>query len=139
MRWSFLLQGLIAITIAVSSFADGPTAARDAGLSKNGIQVLEMKICRDIRERSCIDAVETAALNDTVAGYTVVRTGAGEVAVSHRWVANGETVSEVPLTLKGSPFRTWSRKTLATAGDWKLQVVDANGNVLKEIRFKVQP
>ena len=43
------------------------------------------------------------------------------------------------VTVKQSPgWRTWLYKTVDTAGDWKVQVVDADDKAVHELAFSVQ-
>ena len=44
----------------------------------------------------------------------------------------------LPLRM-GKRWRTWADKNLrGLKGDWKVEIVDADGNVLKEVQFKVE-
>lgn len=56
------------------------------------------------------------------------------------WYYKGEQVAKVDLTLRaGSRWRTYSSKNITGfTGDWKVELQDANGNVLQEVAFAVQ-
>jgi hypothetical protein len=67
-------------------------------------------------------------------------TGAEGTRVEHVWrypEADVETV--VPLEIGGSPWRTWSSKTIPPewAGEWTVEVRDAMGNVLSSATVRV--
>jgi len=66
-------------------------------------------------------------------------TGADGQTLSHVWFYGDTEVGNVPLTIGGSPWRTWSRKTIPAeaTGAWHVEVRDAAGNVLKRIDFTV--
>jgi len=55
----------------------------------------------------------------------------------HVWYKNGQKLLEVPLTVNHASGRYWSQKNIAP-GDWKVEVVDAAGNVLASGTFTVK-
>jgi hypothetical protein len=63
-----------------------------------------------------------------------------ETGVTVVWSVGGKEMGAVPLTVKAfSKFRTWAYKTVAgMKGDWKVDVKDASGAVLKSATFKVE-
>ncbi|HXM37940.1 MAG TPA: DUF2914 domain-containing protein [Gemmatimonadales bacterium] len=65
--------------------------------------------------------------------------GANGQTLSHVWFHGDTEVGSVPLTVTGSPWRTWSRKNIPAdaTGAWHVEVRDAAGNVLKRIDFTV--
>ncbi|HEV8265023.1 MAG TPA: DUF2914 domain-containing protein [Gemmatimonadales bacterium] len=70
--------------------------------------------------------------------WTRVTGGEGQT-LNHVWFKGDTEVGNVPLMIGGSPWRTWSRKTipLEATGAWHVEVRDAAGNVLKRIDFTV--
>src|SRR5437867_1672541 len=65
--------------------------------------------------------------------------GTPGTTIHHVWF-NGDTqVGDVELHVDGSPWRTWSRKTIPAdwTGAWHVEVRDAAGTVLKRIDFTV--
>ena len=64
---------------------------------------------------------------------------AGETVIHHVWLRDGKETADVELSLKGSPWRTWSCKTIPPewAGDWEVKVVGPDGGVIKSIPFTV--
>jgi hypothetical protein len=56
------------------------------------------------------------------------------------WTLGVNEMGRVPLTVKAmSKYRTWANKTITgMKGDWKVDVVDETGAVLKSATFKVQ-
>lgn len=66
-------------------------------------------------------------------------TGADGQTLNHVWFYGDTEVGNVPLTVGGSPWRTWSRKTIPmeATGAWHIEVRDAAGNVLTRIDFTV--
>ena len=70
--------------------------------------------------------------------WTRVSGGAGQT-IHHVWFHGDTQVADVELTIGGSPFRTWSRKTVPAdwTGAWHVEVRDAAGSVLKRVDFTV--
>lgn len=110
-------------------------AAGAAQPASGGVEILKIVLCRDVKDRDPQDELTTAKVGDTVAGWMQVKS-AGDATLTHRWVLDGKTIKEIPLQIKGSSgYRAWSKKTVVHPGNWKFQVVDSEGNVLKEIAF----
>src|SRR2546426_7641410 len=65
--------------------------------------------------------------------------GAGGSTLHHVWFHGDTQVGDVELQVGGSPWRTWSRKTVPAdwTGAWHVEVRDAAGTVLKRIDFTV--
>jgi len=65
--------------------------------------------------------------------------GAGGSSIHHVWFHGDTQVGDVELQVGGSPWRTWSRKTVPPdwTGAWHVEVRDAAGTVLKRIDFTV--
>ena len=66
-------------------------------------------------------------------------TGGDGQTLNHVWFHGETEVGNVPLTIGGSPWRTWSRKTIPAdaTGAWHVEIRDAAGTVLKRIDFTV--
>jgi len=64
--------------------------------------------------------------------------GADEV-IHHVWFHGDGQVADVELRLGGSPWRTWSRKTIPpeATGAWSVEVRSAAGDVLQRIAFTI--
>lgn len=62
-----------------------------------------------------------------------------EGAIHHVWFHGDEQVGDVELRVGGSPWRTWSRKTIPAewAGSWHVEIRDATGTVLKRLDFTI--
>jgi len=113
-----------------------PTASEE--IPSGSIEVVQLVFCSSLQDRDPGPEITTAKVGDVVIGWTKIRSGLGDVTVTHRWLhGNDEMGDAVMLQVKGSPWRTWSRKTLSEAGDWKLQVLDPQGKVLKESTITV--
>ena len=71
--------------------------------------------------------------------WTKISGASAGTAVHHVWFHGDTQVGDVELTLGGSPWRTWSRKTIPAdaTGAWHVEVRDAGGNVLRRVDFTV--
>ena len=63
-----------------------------------------------------------------------------DTEVSFVWSQGGKEVRKINLPLKAGPkWRTWAHKNVGgQKGDWKVEIKDAEGKVLKEVKFKVE-
>jgi len=103
------------------------------------VVVDESGVGTSIEKRSVVGmATQFPADVGKLIAFTKVR-GAGSSTITHRWIYAGETALEVKLPVGGSPWRVWSEKNIRKGqeGDWKVEVIDAGGKVLKTIDFKV--
>ncbi len=66
-------------------------------------------------------------------------TGGNGQTLHHVWFHGDDQVGDVPLTIGGSPWRSWSRKSVPAdaKGAWHVEIRDAAGTVLKRIDFTV--
>jgi hypothetical protein len=100
---------------------------------------VEAVLARSVADRAPQDT--GSAFPDSVG--TVVLwmrvSGAGGQTLHHVWFHGDDNVGDVPLTISGSPWRTWSRKSVPAdaKGAWHVEIRDEGGNVLKRIDFTV--
>jgi len=61
--------------------------------------------------------------------------------IKHVWYYNNEKIAETSLKVKYDNYRTWSYKTIMPnwAGDWRVEIVDAKGNLAQKASFKINP
>ncbi len=74
----------------------------------------------------------------TLVLWVRVTDGNGQT-LHHVWFHGGDQVGDVPLTIGGSPWRSWSRKTIPAdaKGAWHVEIRDEAGNVIKRVDFTV--
>jgi len=63
-----------------------------------------------------------------------------DTEVSLIWLYGNKEMRKMNLPLKAGPkWRTWAHKNLGgQKGDWKVEIKDAEGKLLKEVKFKVE-
>jgi len=71
--------------------------------------------------------------------WTKITGASAGATIHHVWFHGDTQVGDVELTLGGSPWRTWSRKTVpaGAAGAWHVEIRDAGGTVLRRVDFTI--
>lgn len=136
---------LVLTTLLVAA----PLAAQDSMQAKApaappataGLTLDDAVIARSVVDRAPQDSGTTfpADVGQLIC-FTRLSGGAAESgAIHHVWFHGDTQVADVELTVSGSPWRTWSRKTIPAdwTGAWHVEVRDASGTVLKRIDFTV--
>jgi len=130
----FILLAVI-LSAAIGFAQEETTAAPEAA-----IVVEELVLCTGVEERQPVEA-NTEFTNDVGRVYCFSKiVGVTEATpVFHVFYHNDVQMAKIELTVKGTPWRTWSYKTILEnwLGDWKVEVQDADGNVLKSAPFKI--
>ena len=113
----------------------GPSLAPAAGLD---ISVDQIDLCAAVRERTPVGVTDT--FPSDISGiycFTKIAGAKDTTAVVHAWYHGEEKIAEVELPVKSSLWRTWSRKRMLPQwqGEWKVEVVAADGSVLASKRF----
>jgi len=141
---SLLMLGL-ALGVAGSLAAQdttkqaAPPAAAPAAAAPAANVNVEAVLARNVADRAPQDT--GTAFPDSVG--TVVLwmrvTGGNGHTLHHIWFHGDDNVGDVSLTIGGSPWRTWSRKTIPAdaKGAWHVEIRDEAGAVLKRIDFTI--
>jgi len=126
-------------------FAAGMTLffLSSAGTSPAAEELLtipEMAVTTRIVKRNPIDSVRRISASSEKTLYCFTRVNAPddeERRISHIWYRNGETVAEYELPVRGSRWRTFSKKVIEKGmrGAWRVEAVDEEGNLLKAVEF----
>jgi hypothetical protein len=99
-------------------------------------------VCRDLvptgAEWQC-DPVGDTIEPGRVSFYTRVASSYDTV-IEHRWYQGDRLRQRIPLRIKANPngYRTYSRSTVETSGNWKVEVWTEDGTLLTEERFTVR-
>ena len=140
-----LLTLVLLLGIAVPAAAQdttkaaAPPAPPPAPAAAPSNATVEAVLARSVVDRAPQDT--GTAFPDSVG--TVVLwmrvTGGGGQTLHHVWFHGGDQVGDVPLTIGGSPWRSWSRKSIPVdaKGAWHVEIRDEAGNVLKRVDFTV--
>ena len=116
-----------------------PLIAQDSTAAPASSVSVEAVLARSLVDRAPQDT--GTAFPDSV-GTIVLwmrASGASGQTLHHVWFYGDTEVGDVPLTISGSPWRTWNRKTVPAEakGAWHVEIRDDAGTVLKRIDFTV--
>jgi hypothetical protein len=120
-----MMVGMLAVVAAVQPVQQSPSVEITIGKSVAGGM-----------------AVDTASAFDAgvgqVAGWTRVTGLAAGTKITHLWI-HGADSTRIELTIGGSPWRTYSRKTVppGSSGEWKLEVLGPDGTRIASRSFRV--
>src|SRR6059058_2342822 len=122
-----------------SAWCSRPRWARGWNIAVASVSVDEAAVAKNVVDRVPQD---TGSVFPVDVGQLVLWTkvsGAAGTALHHVWFHGDTQVGDVELQVGGSPWRTWSRKTVPAdwTGAWHVEVRDAAGAVLKRIDFTV--
>jgi len=110
------------------------SSAQEAG----GISAEEMVFATAVEDREPVGtgasfpaSVEKIYCFSRIAGVTEPTT------ITHVWFFNDNEMARVDLTVNGSPWRTWSSKTMLPewAGTWRVDIVSPSGDLLSSLEF----
>jgi hypothetical protein len=122
--------------------APAPKAAAPAPAAPAAaLTIARMEIAAGVENREPVGVAATfPATQEKVYCFLEFTNVPAETGVSIVWSVGGKEMGTVPLTIKAfSKFRTWAYKTVAgMKGEWKVDVKDASGAVLKSAAFTIQ-
>ncbi len=131
-----LLPVALLLGLASGLAAQDTTAAAPATQSAATVEAV---LARSVVDRAPQDTGAAFPADvGTLVLWMRVTDGAGQT-LNHVWFHGDTEVTNVPLSIGGSPWRTWSRKTIPAdaTGAWHVEIRDAAGTVLKRIDFTV--
>jgi len=136
------------LSLLVLAATAGPLAAQDstqaAVPAHDALTVSVGVVARAIADRAPQDTGTTfpADVGQLVC-FTQIEGAMADApeTIHHVWFHGDTQVADVELTVGGSPWRTWSRKTVPAdwTGPWHVEIRDAGEAVLKRIDFTVGP
>ncbi|HTG80541.1 MAG TPA: DUF2914 domain-containing protein [Geobacteraceae bacterium] len=113
-----------------------------AGTSAPSLKIIEMAVTTKIVRGKPIDSVHRISSSSVKALYCFTRLtseSGEETTIKHVWYRDGEKAGEYVLPVKGERWRTYSKKAVdkGLTGDWRVDVLDSGGNLLKSVQFKM--
>lgn len=140
------MKAMLAVALVLvgggGTWLAGSLAAQETSAAAPAAQsaaTVEAVLARSVLDRAPQDTgVAFPADVGQLVLWTRVSGGAGQT-LNHVWFHGDTEVGNVALTIGGSPWRTWSRKTIPVeaTGAWHVEIRDAAGTVLKRIDFTV--
>lgn len=99
-------------------------------------------ICRDVVDREPMDSGNSFTADvGKLYCFTKIMGAESPTHVTHVWYFDGTERARVDLAVNGASWRTFSSKIIQPheLGAWRVDVLDADGNVLKSLDFEVTP
>jgi membrane-bound ClpP family serine protease len=108
----------------------------------DSIKISEIVITSKIVKGKPIDSIKRLSATTEKNLYCFTRTIAPagtDSQIKHIWYKGDEQVGEFTLSVKGERWRTYSKKNIQKgwSGDWRVEVVAADGTLLKIVRFRM--
>lgn len=120
-------------------FAPLLLSAQEAAKTASALTV-ETAVCTGVTDRAAVGTADSFApeVGQIFLWCKVTGASAG-TAITHVWLHEGKEVAKVELKLGGSPWRTWSSKTIPASwtGNWEVKVLGPDGAELKTATFTV--
>lgn len=107
------------------------------------IKITELAVTTKVSKGKPIDAVHRISHLSVKALYCFTRTlqddAAETTSIKHVWLREGQVVKEVELPVKGQRWRVHSTLSInaSSVGNWRVEIRDGYGTVLKVVEFKV--
>ncbi len=114
---------------------------RIARLEENSLQIIRDVVTTEVIDREPInDGLVFSASMGPVFYFTEVKGAYMPTHITHIWYYEGQQMAQVPLSVEGPRWRTWSSKQMLHewSGSWRVEAVDADGNLLSSQTFEVQ-
>ncbi len=134
----FFVAALLPILLIFCATA---SIGEDESMTASGISVEDAVICRDVVSLEPVGSgdVFTSDLKKLMCFTRVV--GAKEdTEIIHNWYFGDKLLASISLHVGSDNWRTYSAKTLLPehAGEWKVEIVLPDGQLLKKIYFVVE-
>ena len=109
---------------------------------KNSLKLKEIKICKNIKNRSPIGVGEIFPSSvDSLYCYTKIENLGKKMEVRHVWYYENQIMTQVRYNVKKSNvYRSWTKKTISSfqIGNWRVEVQDRNGTIIGTKQFKIK-
>lgn len=117
-------------------------AGSPALAEESNIKVTEIVITSKIVKGKPIDSIKRLSSATDKNLYCFIRTKSpdgSDAKIRHVWYNGDAKAGEFELSVKGGNWRTYSRKLIqkGLAGEWRVEVFDSNGNLLKSVKFRM--
>jgi hypothetical protein len=141
--WLFIVVMTVVTAwgMALPVFAQEKAKGEPAAKEGPGFTVARLVVGTGVENREPTGVAETfPASTEKVYCYVEATNIAKDTEVSLVWSLGGKEMWKMSLALKAGPrWRTNASKTIkGLKGDWKVELKDAAGNPVKEVKFKVE-
>ncbi len=136
MGWAKPLA-VAALAFVLATALAGPSVAEEP----DSLVVARAAICTGIEEREPAGA-DTVFSKDVGKLYcfTQVEGARDSTYIEHVWYHKDREMARVKLAIRSPRWRTWSSKKISEewTGVWSVEVLSADGKLLKKLRFQVK-
>lgn len=143
--------GVLALAASVGTAAPAAAQADTTGAAETApqaaqqpapsVQVAAAVLTTGIRDHMPVDSLSRVPSDvGRVFLWTRITGAQDSTVVAHVWYRGDEQAASVQLPVRSPDWRTYSTKQILPSwtGPWHVEVVDANGNVLKTVTFQVE-
>ena len=116
-------------------------AAAEVTAPASEFTISRMEIAGSVENREPVGVAATfPASQETVYCFVELKDVSEDTAITFVWTLGANEMGTVPQQVKkSSRWRTWSSKIIdGMKGDWKVDVLDEKGAVIKSATFKVE-
>jgi hypothetical protein len=106
------------------------------------LEVSVAAICKDVVDHEPVDSGNSFTANvGKLYCFTKISGAESPTHITHVWYFDGTERGRVELAVNSASWRTFSSKIIQPheQGAWRVDVLDAEGNVLKSLDFEVTP
>ena len=95
-------------------------------------------ICTGIMNHEPTDSVTQVPSTASKVFFFTEINGMEGKTITHRWLKDGSKIADIRISVASNRYRCHSSRTVSgKTGYWTAQVLDSNGNKLKEVAFTV--
>ncbi len=112
-----------------------------ANMEDSSLEVVRHLVTTDVVNREPVnDGMVFSATMGPVFYFTEVSATDTPTRIAHIWYHEGRQMAEIPLSIEGPRWRTWSSKRMIEdwKGSWRVEAVDPDGKLLSSQTFEVQ-
>ena len=104
------------------------------------VEVLDLKMAKSVKEREPVDATDTFDSGNPTCTWAKLKVKKPETSIRFRYSRNGTVMwTSKPRTVKQSPkWRTWLMSKFMKTGEWRVEILDIDENVLSSTNFSVK-
>ena len=128
-----LFVSVIMICWALAMSGTPPWAMPQSGSETAEVDPIKRAVFTSgIEDREPVDNLDSLSTDSTRVFFFTEIVGMQGKTVTHRWMLDDENKAEVPFAVGGPRWRVYSSKNLVPewTGDWRVEIVDEEGNEL---------
>ncbi|RJP77028.1 MAG: DUF2914 domain-containing protein [Desulfobacteraceae bacterium] len=120
---------------------DEKTAVQDEQAASDNIRIEDAAICRSVENLEPVGAGDVfSSVQNKLSCFCRVIDAKEDTEITHNWYFGDTLMAGINLHVGSRNWRTYSTKTILPeqTGEWKVEILSQNGEMLKRIIFMVQ-